>query len=136
MRRISIAPRIGAASTEMLNSRNHAWGFAWRTWKNLEHIEEAFEEHRKKPAHRSGRAGPLMIGRPALACHRLAGKQLILLDEARAGVVTQSMARPTQVREGQLTYGALRRLHDEYDRSSLVHREHFGDRHEWYPPCQ
>jgi hypothetical protein len=47
MRRISIAPRIGAASTEMLNSRNHALGFAGRVWKNLEHIEEAFEEHRK-----------------------------------------------------------------------------------------
>jgi hypothetical protein len=47
MRRITIAPRIGATSTEMLNSRNHAWGFAGRTWKNLEHSEEVFEQHRK-----------------------------------------------------------------------------------------
>jgi hypothetical protein len=57
----------------------------------------------------------MVVGRPALARCRLAGKQLILLDETRAGAVTQPMARPAQVPEGQLAYGALRRLHDEHD---------------------
>src|SRR6266487_789046 len=76
----------------------------------------------------------MAVGRPTLACHRLVGKQLIILNETRAGVVTPSMAHPVQVREGQLTHRALRRLHDEHDGSSLVYREHFGNGHEWYPP--
>jgi hypothetical protein len=69
--------------------------------------------------HQVAGPGPFAVSRPALVCHRLAGKQPILLDEARAGAVTEPVARPAQVPEGQLTHGALRRLHDKHDRAVL-----------------
>jgi hypothetical protein len=78
----------------------------------------------------------MAVGRPALVCHRLAGKQPIVLDEARAGVVTPSMARPVQIGEGQLQHRTPRRLHDEHERSGLVHREHFGTGHGTHPPLR
>ncbi len=81
-----------------------------------------------------GRARPMAVGRLALAWRRLAGKPPIVFDEARAGVVTQPMAHPVQVRQGQLTHCTLRRLHDEHDRSGLVYREHFRNGHGSHPP--
>jgi hypothetical protein len=50
----------------------------------------------------------MAVVRPALAWCRLAGKYPIVLDETRASVATQPIARPVQVHEGPLQHPTLR----------------------------